>query len=96
MRAAFPFSICRDSRHQRDCFGGRGAAFTATISGRVLSHDPQPPVIRRKMAFHDALYDDGVAVEGIAARRADTGLEIRSRLAQTDPASPSPSSDCST
>ena len=39
----------------------------------VLSHDPLPPVIRRKMAFHDALFDDAVAVEGIAARRADTG-----------------------
>jgi xanthine dehydrogenase accessory factor len=48
----------------------------------VLSHDPLPPVIRRKMAFHDALYDDGVAVEGISARRADTGLEIRTSLAQ--------------
>jgi xanthine dehydrogenase accessory factor len=48
----------------------------------VLSHDPLPPVIRRKMAFHDALYDDGVAVEGVAARRADTGIEIRTSLAQ--------------
>jgi hypothetical protein len=35
------------------------------------------------MAFHDALFDDAVAVEGIAARRADTGLEIRTSLAQT-------------
>jgi hypothetical protein len=50
--------------------------------GVVLSHDPQPPVIRRKMAFHDALFDDAVSVEGVAARRADTGLEIRTRLAQ--------------
>ncbi|UZE50323.1 xanthine dehydrogenase [Rhodopseudomonas sp. P2A-2r] len=48
----------------------------------VLSHDPLPPVIRRKMAFHDALYDDGVAVEGIGARRADTGLQIGTSLAQ--------------
>jgi xanthine dehydrogenase accessory factor len=48
--------------------------------GVVLSHDPAPPVIRRKMAFHDALYDDAVAVDGVAARRADTGLEIRSLL----------------
>jgi len=47
----------------------------------VLSHDPQPPVMRRKMAFHDALYDDGITVEGIAARRADSGLEIRTSLA---------------
>ena len=51
--------------------------------GVVLSHDPLPPVIRRKMAFHDALFDDAVSVEGIAARRADSGLEIRTSLAQT-------------
>jgi xanthine dehydrogenase accessory factor len=43
----------------------------------VLSHDPSVPVIRRKMAFHDALYDDAVTVEGMPARRADTGVEIR-------------------
>jgi len=48
----------------------------------VLSHDPLPPVIRRKMAFHDALFDDDVTLDGIAARRADTGLEIRTGLAQ--------------
>ncbi len=51
--------------------------------GIVLSHDPLPPVIRRKMAFHDALFDDAITVEGIAARRADSGLEIRTSLAQT-------------
>ena len=50
--------------------------------GVVLSHDPQPPVIRRKMAFHDALFDDAVSVEGITARRVDSGLEIRTNLAQ--------------
>jgi hypothetical protein len=48
----------------------------------VLSHDPLPPVMRRKMAFHDALYDDDVAVEGIGARRVDTGLEIHTSLSQ--------------
>ena len=42
----------------------------------VLSHDPTPPVIRRKMAFHDALFDDPVTVAGVAARRLDTGLAI--------------------
>ncbi|HEY8007309.1 MAG TPA: xanthine dehydrogenase [Methylocella sp.] len=44
----------------------------------VLSHDPLPPVIRRKMAFHDALFDDPVTVAGVAARRVDMGLEILS------------------
>lgn len=48
--------------------------------GVVLSHDPSPPVIRRKMAFHDALFDDAVTVDGVEARRADTGIEIRSLL----------------
>jgi hypothetical protein len=52
--------------------------------GVVLSHDPAPPVIRRKMAFHDALFDDAVTVDGIAARRADTGIEIRSLLNTDD------------
>jgi xanthine dehydrogenase accessory factor len=48
----------------------------------VLSHDPLPPVIRRKMAFHDALFDDAVTVDGIPARRADTSLEIGTCHAQ--------------
>jgi len=46
----------------------------------VLSHDPLPPVIRRKMAFHDALFDDAVNVAGIVARRAETSLELRAGL----------------
>lgn len=44
----------------------------------VLSHDPFPPVIRRKMAFHDALFDDPVTIAGIAAKRVDSGPEILS------------------
>ena len=47
----------------------------------VLSHDPLPPVIRRRMAFHDALFDDAVTVDGVAARHADTSLEIRAKEA---------------
>jgi hypothetical protein len=46
----------------------------------VLSHDPSPPVIRRKMAFHDALFDDPVAIGGVKAKRADTGLDILAGL----------------
>jgi len=42
----------------------------------VMSHDPLIPVIRRKMAFHDALFGDVVTVDGIPARRADSGVEI--------------------
>lgn len=50
--------------------------------GVVLSHDPMPPVIRRKMAFHDALYDDAVSVDGVCAERAGTGLDVRSGLSR--------------
>jgi xanthine dehydrogenase accessory factor len=42
----------------------------------VLSHDPFPPVLRRKMAFHDALFDEEIRLEGIGAQRVDTGVEI--------------------
>lgn len=52
--------------------------------GVVLSHDPMPPVIRRKMAFHDALFDDDVVVDGLRATRADTGMGIRAGLARRD------------
>jgi hypothetical protein len=37
----------------------------------ILSHDRHPPVIRRRMAFHDALYGDPTQVEGIRASRID-------------------------
>ncbi|MGX7742115.1 xanthine dehydrogenase [Rhodopseudomonas parapalustris] len=42
----------------------------------VMSHDPFPPVIRRKMSFHDALYGDEVMVEGVRGTRVDEGTEI--------------------
>lgn len=48
--------------------------------GVVLSHDPMPPVIRRRMAFHDALFDDAASVAGVVAGRAETSVEIRERL----------------
>jgi hypothetical protein len=47
----------------------------------VLSHDPFPPVIRRKMAFHDALYDDPVTLGGVTPIRVDSGFEILSNRA---------------
>jgi hypothetical protein len=42
----------------------------------VLSNDPATPVLRRKMAFHDALFDDAVAIGDITGRRADNGLQV--------------------
>lgn len=48
--------------------------------GVVLSHDPMPPVIRRRMAFHDALYDDAAMLAGVVAARAGSSVEVRERL----------------
>lgn len=48
----------------------------------VMSHDPEPPVIRREMAFHDALFNDPVTLEGVTAQYAGNGMEIRAELAQ--------------
>ena len=47
----------------------------------ILSHDPFPPVIRRRMAFHDALYDDFAEVDGIKGVLAETVLDIAAVLA---------------
>lgn len=47
----------------------------------VLNHDPFPPVIRRGMAFHDALYDDRAEVDGITGKRAESAVEIAQALA---------------
>jgi hypothetical protein len=42
----------------------------------VLSHDPFPPVFRRKMSFHDVLFDEQVSLDGVVAERVGTGVEI--------------------
>ncbi|WP_442756576.1 xanthine dehydrogenase [Methylocystis sp. JAN1] len=47
----------------------------------IMSHDPFPPVIRRGMAFHDALYDDKAEVDGIVGKRAESAIEIVQTLA---------------
>ncbi|SFI17364.1 xanthine dehydrogenase [Bradyrhizobium sp. cf659] len=46
----------------------------------VLSHDPDPPVIRRKMAFHDALFTETAQVEDVAAERVDDGMQVYQAL----------------
>lgn len=46
----------------------------------VMSHDPDPPVIRRKMAFHDALFTDTVQLEDIVAERVDDGVQVHQAL----------------
>lgn len=42
----------------------------------VLSHDAYPPVIRRGMAFHDALYGDRAEVDGVVADLTQTTLDV--------------------
>jgi xanthine dehydrogenase accessory factor len=42
----------------------------------VLSHDPNPPVMRRKMAFHDALFADFARVENVIGERVDDTMDI--------------------
>ena len=42
----------------------------------VLCHDPFPPVIRRGMSFHDALFGDQAIVDGIGGERAESMVEI--------------------
>ena len=48
----------------------------------VLSHDPYPPVIRRRMAFHDALFGDPAEVGGIQGALAETSLAVAWLLSQ--------------
>ncbi|MTJ79476.1 MAG: xanthine dehydrogenase [Telmatospirillum sp.] len=52
--------------------------------GVVLSHNPATPVIRRRMAFHDALFDDPVRLDGVVARSAPDGAAVRQALAAGD------------
>jgi len=47
----------------------------------ILCHDPFPPVIRRGMAFHDALFEDRIEVDGITGASAETATEISSIMA---------------
>jgi xanthine dehydrogenase accessory factor len=50
----------------------------------VLSHDPYPPVIRRRMAFHDALFGERAEVDGLPGRRAETTIEAAALLKAGD------------
>jgi len=48
----------------------------------ILSHDPLPPVMRRGMAFYDALFGDPARLEGIEAKRIDFILEAYAVFAE--------------
>lgn len=55
---------------------------TAAGHAVILSHDPFPPVIRRAMAFDDALWDGRAVVAGVTGLPADSSWEIDSVLAR--------------
>ena len=42
----------------------------------ALSYDPHPPVFRRGMSFHDALFEDSAQLDGIMGRRAENAVEF--------------------
>ena len=50
----------------------------------VMCHDAFPPVIRRAMSFHDALFDDPAEVDGVVGERAESLLEIASVVSQRE------------
>ncbi|WP_108683061.1 xanthine dehydrogenase [Methyloceanibacter sp. wino2] len=56
----------------------------------VLSHDPFPPVIRRAMAFHDALYGDPAVLALLHGQLAETGPELSVVSARPDCVAVSP------
>lgn len=60
----------------------------------ILSHDPWPPVIRRGMAFHDALFDDSPVLQGVVGARAETAMEIADAAARRDSVAVTPLQLC--
>ncbi len=46
----------------------------------LLSHDPFPPVVRRRMAFHDALFAEKADVDGLPGAAAETTFEAANLL----------------
>jgi hypothetical protein len=57
-------------------------ALTREGYGVAMTHDPFPPVIRRGMAFHDALYDDAIEIGGVVGARVEGLLEIADVLSR--------------
>jgi hypothetical protein len=50
----------------------------------LLSHDPFPPVIRRRMSFHDVLFGEKADVDGLPGAHAQTTFEAANRLGGGD------------
>lgn len=50
----------------------------------ALSHDPYPPVIRRKMAFHDVLFGDEIVIEGVRGELVEMAFALSRAFAKPD------------
>ncbi|ACK52532.1 conserved hypothetical protein [Methylocella silvestris BL2] len=50
----------------------------------ALSRDSNPPVYRRGMSFHDALFGDRAMIAAISGERAETGLEVLAAVSRPD------------
>lgn len=50
----------------------------------IMSHDPDPPVMRRGMSYFDALFHDLVTVEGVEAVCVEDTLAVRAQAARHD------------
>lgn len=50
----------------------------------VMSQDDDYPVLRRKMSFYDALFNESAKLEQIRAERADNGVQIANALRHSD------------
>jgi xanthine dehydrogenase accessory factor len=47
----------------------------------AMGEDPYPPVIRRRMAFHDVLFGEPMVLDGVKGLRAETTFELLDALA---------------
>lgn len=68
-----PLAVVLGSNEVASAIGARLARSRRAV---VLSHDPLPPVLRRGMAFHDALWGEEVVVDGVRARAVENLLEL--------------------
>lgn len=52
--------------------------------GVIMSHDPNPPVIRRGMAFYDALFLDPISVGGVSSVCVENTLAARNCMTERE------------
>jgi len=68
-RAQRPFALVLGTNEIASAIA---TSLTRASFAAMMSHDSFPPVIRRGMAFHDALFGEVREIEGIVGVRADT------------------------